>query len=81
MTNTGAIAADQLRLLIERIEKMEEDKAEISADIKDTFAEAKAVGFSKRSMKHVIKLRKMDKDALAEMRAENETYEAALGLA
>ena len=56
----GGIAADRLRSLIERIEHLEEEKKDISNDIRDIFAEAKAAGFDIKAMRAVIKLRKMN---------------------
>ena len=56
----GGIAADRLRSLIERIEHLEEEKKDISNDIRDIFAEAKAAGFDVKAMRAVIKLRKMN---------------------
>ena len=60
--NVGGIAGDQLRSYIERIERLEEEKAALAADIKEVFAEAKANGFDVKIMRQVLKLRKMDKD-------------------
>lgn len=56
----GGIAVDRLRSLIERIERLEEEKAAIASDIRDIFAEAKSAGFDVKIMKTVIKLRKMN---------------------
>ena len=60
--NVGGIAGDQLRSYIERIERLEEEKAALAADIEEVFAEAKANGFDVKIMRQVLKLRKMDKD-------------------
>ncbi len=75
------IQADQLRLLIERIERLEEEKKGISDDIKDVYGEAKAVGYDVKAMRQVIRLRKMEKDARDEAEAILDTYKVALGLA
>ena len=56
----GGIAVDRLRSLIERIERLEEEKAGIVSDIRDIFAEAKGAGFDAKVMRAVIKLRKMN---------------------
>lgn len=72
---------DRLRLLIERVERMEEEKAAISADIKDVYAEAKGTGYDPKIMRKVIQLRKMDPDARREQESLVETYMAALGMA
>ena len=75
------IAADQLRLLIERIERLEEEKKGIADDIKDVYAEAKATGFDTKTMRQIVRLRKMEKHHRDEAEALLETYKAALGLA
>jgi uncharacterized protein (UPF0335 family) len=72
---------DRLRLLIERVERMEEEKAAIGADIKDVYAEAKGTGYDPKIMRKVIQLRKMDPDARREQESLVETYMAALGMA
>jgi uncharacterized protein (UPF0335 family) len=74
------VAADQLRLLIERIERLEEEKKGIADDIKDVYGEAKATGFDVKTMRTIVRLRKMEKDARQEAEALLETYKAALGL-
>ena len=71
---------DRLRLLIERIERLEEEKKGISDDIKDVYGEAKAVGFDTKILRAVIRLRKMRPDDRAEYQAVLDTYMAALGL-
>lgn len=76
----GNVAADQLRLLIERIERLEEEKKGVADDIKDVYAEAKATGFDTKTMRKVVSLRKMEKHARDEADALLETYRNALGL-
>lgn len=76
----GNVAADQLRLFIERIERLEEEKKGMSDDIKDVYLEAKSQGFVPATMKTIVRLRKMEKDARDEMDALVETYRNALGL-
>lgn len=76
---TEAVAADQLRQLIERVERLEEEKAAMAADIRDVYAEAKANGFEPKIMRQVIRLRKMDRDARAEQEAVLSLYLEALG--
>ncbi len=71
---------DRLRLLIERIERLEEEKKGIADDIRDVYAEAKAVGYDTKIMRQVIRLRKMDGNDRREMEMVLETYKAALGL-
>ena len=75
------IAADQLRLLIERIERLEEEKKGISEDIKDVYGEAKSTGFDVKTIKEIVRLRKMEKHHRDEAEALLETYKQALGLA
>ena len=76
----GNIAADQLRLFIERIERLEEEKKGIADDIKDVYAEAKGTGFDTKTMKAIVRLRKMEANARAEAEALLDTYKTALGL-
>ena len=71
---------DRLRLLIERIERLEEEKKGIADDIRDVYAEAKAVGYDPKIMRQVVRLRKMKPDDRNEMELVLETYKAALGL-
>jgi uncharacterized protein (UPF0335 family) len=75
------IAADQLRLLIERIERLEEEKKAMADDIKDVYAEAKATGFDTKTMRTIVRLRKMEKHHRDEAEMLLDTYKAALGLA
>ena len=75
------IAADQLRLLIERIERLEEEKSGIADDIKDVYAEAKSTGFDTKTMRTIIRLLKMEKHHREEAEMLLETYKQALGLA
>jgi uncharacterized protein (UPF0335 family) len=75
------IQADQLRLLIERIERLEEEKKGIADDIKEVYGEAKAVGYDPKIMRQVVRLRKMERNAREEAEALLDTYKAALGLA
>jgi uncharacterized protein (UPF0335 family) len=71
---------DRLRLLIERVERLEEEKKGISDDIRDVYAEAKAVGYDVKIMREIVRLRKMKPDDRAEMTMLLDTYKAALGL-
>jgi uncharacterized protein (UPF0335 family) len=77
----GLIAADQLRLFIERIERLEEEKKGIADDIRDVYSEAKSQGYDAKIMRQIVRLRKMTNDDRAEMEAVLETYKSALGLA
>lgn len=82
MSNIGdnSIAADQLRLFIERIERLEEDKKGIAGDIRDVYSEAKAHGYDAKIMRHVVRLRKMDRQDRLEQEALIDAYLSALGL-
>ena len=79
-TDVGGIAADRLRSLIERIERLEEEKKGISSDIRDIYAEAKGVGFDVKIMKTIIKLRKMNQADRDEQEFLLETYRKALNV-
>ena len=74
------VSADELRLLIERIERLEEEKQGISYDIKEVYGEAKSRGFDAKIMRLLVKLRKMEAHDRAEMEAILDTYKGALGL-
>ena len=71
---------DRLRLLIERIERLEEEKKGTGEDIRDVYAEAKAVGYDAKIMRQIVRLRKMKPDDRSEMEMILDTYKAALGL-
>lgn len=74
-------ADDRLRLLIERIERLEEEKKGINDDIRDVYAEGKATGYDAKMMRQIVRLRKMKPDDRKKMEAILETYKCALGLA
>lgn len=77
---TGGFAADRLRSLVERIERLEEGKKAIGSDIRDIFAEAKSAGFDVKIMRAVIKLRKMNAADRDEQEFLLETYRKALDI-
>ena len=79
-SEVGGIAADRLRSLIERIERLEEEKKGISSDIRDIFAEAKGAGFDVKTMRTILKLRKMNAADRDEQEFLIETYRKALDL-
>ena len=81
MATTGNIAGDQLRSFIERVERMEEEKATITADIREIFSEAKASGFDVKVMRQVVKLRKIDAQDRLEREEVLTLYLHALGMA
>jgi uncharacterized protein (UPF0335 family) len=76
----GSIAADELRLLIERIERLEEEKKAIADDVKDVYAEAKSRGYDTKTIRQIVRLRRMEAHVRQEADALLETYKAALGL-
>ena len=75
------VAAEQLRLFIERIERLEEEKKGIADDVKDVYAEAKSTGFDAKTMRKIVALRRMESHVRQEADALLETYRNALGLA
>ncbi|RZO33371.1 MAG: DUF2312 domain-containing protein [SAR116 cluster bacterium] len=76
---TGA-GAEQLQQFIERIERLEEEKRALMADIKDVYADAKATGFEPKIMRQIVRLRGMDRELLNEQDELLTTYRTALGL-
>lgn len=74
------LAADQLKALVERIERLEEEKAGLASDIRDIFTEAKGNGFDVKALRAIIRLRKQDADERAEHEAILDTYKHALGM-
>jgi uncharacterized protein (UPF0335 family) len=80
MPDVGGIAGERLKSFIERIERLEEEKKALAEDIKEVFAEAKGVGFDVKTIRQVLKLRRMDKDDLDEQEALLDTYLRALGM-
>jgi uncharacterized protein (UPF0335 family) len=77
----GAVSNDQLRLFIERIERLEEEKKGVADDVRDVYSEAKSQGYDAKIMRQIVRLRKMSNDDRAEMEALLDTYKSALGLA
>ena len=80
MTDGGGIAAQRLRSFIERIERLEEEKAALAADIREVYAEAKGDGFDVKTMRQIVRIRKLDSSDRAEQEALLDLYKAALGL-
>ncbi|NQY95880.1 MAG: DUF2312 domain-containing protein [Henriciella sp.] len=77
--NLTEAAREKLRLTVERIERLEEEKKEIAEQIKEVYGEAKALGYDTKALRTVIKLRKQDRDERAEQEAILEVYMDALG--
>ena len=80
MTDVGGIAGDRLKSLIERIERLEEEKKQLSEDIRDVFAEAKGTGFDTKVMREVLKIRKLDAADREERESLLDLYLRALGM-
>jgi uncharacterized protein (UPF0335 family) len=80
MPDVGGIAADQLRSFVERIEKLEEEKNALGADIRDVYAQAKGSGFDLKVMRQVVRLRKMNSADRQEQETLLDIYKRALGL-
>lgn len=76
----GGVAGARLRSFIERIERLEEEKAAISDDIKDVYGEAKGVGYDVKTLRKIVRLRKMDEEKRREEDELLDLYRAALGL-
>ena len=81
MANKGGIAKDRLRSFIERIERLEEEEAALSGDIREVYAEAKGTGFDAKIMRQIVKLRKLDNAERQEQEALLDLYKQAVGLA
>ena len=75
-----AIAVDQLRSIIERVERLEDDKKAISDDIKDVYAEAKGNGYNVKALRTIVRLRKQDADELQEQESILDAYKVAMGM-
>lgn len=78
--DVGGVAGKRLKSFLERIERLEEEKAGLADDIKDIYAEAKSVGFDTKTMRKIIRLRKMDTEKRREEDELLELYKAAIGL-
>jgi uncharacterized protein (UPF0335 family) len=78
--NSQTVSADQIRAFIERIERLEDEKATIALDIKEVYAEAKGNGFDTKVLRKIVAIRKRDRNELMEQQALLELYLAALGM-
>lgn len=79
-TRAGGVAVDQLKSIIDRIERLEEEKQGISADIRDVFAEAKGNGYSVPALRSILKIRKQTASEREEQELVLDTYMHALGM-
>ncbi len=77
---SGGVSGGQLKSIVERIERLEEEKAAIAADIRDIYAEAKANGFDTKVLRQVMKIRKMDQNERQEQESLLDVYLHALGM-
>lgn len=78
MADVGGVASDRLRSFVERIERLEEEKTALAADIREVYSEAKGAGFDVKVMRQLIRLRKMDDDDRNQMEEILTVYERAL---
>jgi uncharacterized protein (UPF0335 family) len=79
-TKTGGIAADRLRSIVERIERLEEERKALSSDIKDIYAEAKSAGFDVKVLRAIIRIRKQEPAEVEEQETLIDVYRRALGM-
>ena len=77
---TGGIAADRLRSIVDRVERLEEERKAFGNDIKDVFAEAKSAGFDVKVLRQVIRIRKMEPAEAEEIETLVDVYRRALGM-
>jgi uncharacterized protein (UPF0335 family) len=80
MSDVQGTARDQLRAIIERIERLEEEKAALTADVREVYAEAKSMGFDVKALRQIIRIRKQDDDSRREEEAVLASYMVALGM-
>ncbi len=81
MAEVGGVAGAQLRSFIERIERLEEEKAALAADIREVYGEAKGGGFEPKAMRQIVRLRKLEYADRQEQEALLDIYKSALGMA
>jgi uncharacterized protein (UPF0335 family) len=77
---TYGIAADRLRSLVERIERLEEERKALAGDIKDIYGEAKSAGFDVKVLRQIIRLRRQDQAEVEEQESLLDLYKRALGM-
>jgi uncharacterized protein (UPF0335 family) len=80
MAKKGGVAAERLRSFVERVERLEEERGALTADIREVYAEAKGAGFDTKVMRQIVRLRKMDAAARQEQEALLDLYRKAVGL-
>jgi uncharacterized protein (UPF0335 family) len=79
-TKAGGVAADRLRSLVDRIERLEEERKALGSDIRDIFAEAKSAGFEVKVLRQLIRLRKQEPADVEEQETLLDVYRRALGM-
>ena len=77
---SSSFAPDRLRIFIERIERLEQEKQDLAADIREVYSEAKGIGFDPKIMRQVVRLRKLDDNDRRELEMVLDTYMHALGM-
>jgi len=80
MSDTGGIAAERLRSFIERVERLEEDRTNLNADIREVYSEAKSAGFDAKTMRAIVRLRKLEPNERQEQEHLLEVYRNAVGV-
>ena len=80
MSDVGGVAGDQLRTIVERIERLEEEKQGIADDIKEVYGEAKANGFDTKTLRTIVRMRKQNTEERQEQEAMLDLYMQALGM-
>lgn len=81
MAKSGGVTAQQLKSIIERVEKLEEERRELGSDIREIYAEAKGNGYEPKVIRMIVRLRRMNSADRAEQEALLDTYKSALGMA
>lgn len=77
---TGGVAADRLRSIVDRIERLEEERKALASDIKDIYAEAKSAGFDVKVLRQLIRIRKQEANEVEEQETLLDVYRRALGM-
>ena len=80
MADVGGVAGDRLRTIIERIERLEDEKKALSDDVREVYAEAKSAGFDAKIIRQIVRLRKMNTNERNEMEQVLDVYKRALGM-
>ena len=80
MVDTGEIGAERLRSFIERVERLEEDRSNLNADIREVYSEAKSAGYDARTMRQIVRLRKLEPNERQEQEHLLEVYRNAVGI-